>query len=294
TDGSQETGKLTLPSLLGSPAGCSCWATAGGTNEAHTPKSSTMQMNVIRFMLVSLVVNRDFRFSFRDPHTIYASRHSGALFFLRLGPALGAWFRLSQPESRNCSPQRSHPVLSDTSPSPFGSGSISRLPRPQLSRRKRQPGDPVWSRYSTGLKRRGLQPRLVSSDCLLRRLDMAYNPASPYSIIALLVSGELRLPVFTPRLRHPACPPCKVRELPELRGSPVSMTSAIGCTEFSLGTVILGLIAVVVQRFLSAASQSAVAPGCEIPADARLYEMAREFLLSRSPQSFRNPASCRK
>src|ERR1019366_2655867 len=28
------------------------------------------------------------------------------------------------------------------------------------------------------------------------------------------------------------------------------MTSAIGCTEFSLGTVILGLIAVVVQRFL--------------------------------------------
>ena len=38
---------------------------------------------------------------------------------------------------------------------------------------------PVWSRYSTGLKRRGLQPRLVSSDCLLRRLDKAYNPASP-------------------------------------------------------------------------------------------------------------------
>src|ERR1019366_2741028 len=37
----------------------------------------------------------------------------------------------------------------------------------------------VWSRYSTGLKRRGLQPRLVSSDCLLRGLDKAYNPASP-------------------------------------------------------------------------------------------------------------------
>ncbi len=160
------------------------------------------------------------------------------------------------------------------------------------------PGQPrdylVWSRNSTGLKRRGLQPRLVSSDCLLHRLDKANNPASPYSIIALLVSGELRLPVFTPRLRHPACPPCKVRELPELRGSPGGMTSAIGCTEFSLGTVILGLIAVVVQRFLSAASQSAVAPGCEIPTDARLCEMAREFLLSRSPRSFRNPASCRK
>src|ERR1039458_1369991 len=26
---------------------------------------------------------------------------------------------------------------------------------------------PVWSRYSTGLKRRGLQPRVVSCDCLL-------------------------------------------------------------------------------------------------------------------------------
>src|ERR1700692_1189839 len=58
TDGAQETGKVTLPSLLGSPAGCSCWATAGGTNAAHTPTSSTMQMNVIRFMLVSLVANR--------------------------------------------------------------------------------------------------------------------------------------------------------------------------------------------------------------------------------------------
>src|SRR5664279_5671759 len=28
----------------------------------------------------------------------------------------------------------------------------------------------LWSRYSTGLKRRGLQPRLVSSDCRLRAL----------------------------------------------------------------------------------------------------------------------------
>jgi hypothetical protein len=37
----------------------------------------------------------------------------------------------------------------------------------------------VWSRKSTGLKRRGLQPLLVSSDCLLRRLDKAYNPAFP-------------------------------------------------------------------------------------------------------------------
>src|ERR1039458_5631854 len=39
----------------------------------------------------------------------------------------------------------------------------------------------IWSRYSTGLKRRGLQPRRVSSDCLLQRLDKAYNPASPRS-----------------------------------------------------------------------------------------------------------------
>src|ERR1035437_2424063 len=62
---------------------------------------------------------------------------------------------------------------------------------------RRSPGQPrdylVWSRNSTGLKSRGLQPRLVSSDCLLHRLDKANDPASPYSIIALLVSGELRL-----------------------------------------------------------------------------------------------------
>jgi hypothetical protein len=29
----------------------------------------------------------------------------------------------------------------------------------------------------------------------------------------------------------------QVRELPKLRGSPRGMTSAIGCTEFSLGTI---------------------------------------------------------
>jgi hypothetical protein len=38
---------------------------------------------------------------------------------------------------------------------------------------------PVRSRYSIGLKRQRLQPRLVSSDCLLHRLDKAYNPAFP-------------------------------------------------------------------------------------------------------------------
>jgi hypothetical protein len=39
-------------------------------------------------------------------------------------------------------------------------------------------GNPVWSKKSNGLKRRSLQPRLASSDCLLRRLDKAYNSAS--------------------------------------------------------------------------------------------------------------------
>src|ERR1019366_1753264 len=33
------------------------------------------------------------------------------------------------------------------------------------------PVHPVWSKKSNGLERRGLQPRLVSSDCLLPRLD---------------------------------------------------------------------------------------------------------------------------
>ncbi len=34
-----------------------------------------------------------------------------------------------------------------------------------------EPRDLVWSKKSNGLERRGLQPRLVSSDCLLHRLD---------------------------------------------------------------------------------------------------------------------------
>src|SRR5580700_10553978 len=52
TDSSQETGKLTLPSLFGSPAGWSCWAAAGGANAAHPPTSSSAQ-KVSRFMMLS-------------------------------------------------------------------------------------------------------------------------------------------------------------------------------------------------------------------------------------------------
>src|ERR1035438_8440346 len=74
THGPQETGKFAWPSLRGSPAGCSCWATAGGTNAAHTPTSSTMQMNVIRFMLVSLVVDRNFLFGLENDAIVRPSR----------------------------------------------------------------------------------------------------------------------------------------------------------------------------------------------------------------------------
>src|ERR1019366_3529062 len=49
-------------------------------------------------------------------------------YFLWPGPGLGTGSRLCQCESRNCSPRPSHPVLSDTPPSPLGSGSISRPP----------------------------------------------------------------------------------------------------------------------------------------------------------------------
>jgi hypothetical protein len=45
----------------------------------------------------------------------------------------------------------------------------------------------------TGLKRRGLQPRLASSDCLLRRLDKAYNAASRMVKIIKWV-GKANLP----------------------------------------------------------------------------------------------------
>src|ERR1700685_1239446 len=54
TAGLQETGKFTLPSFAGSPAGCSCscWATAGATNVAQTA-ISMMEIKVNRFMRAS-------------------------------------------------------------------------------------------------------------------------------------------------------------------------------------------------------------------------------------------------
>jgi len=42
----------------------------------------------------------------------------------------------------NCWSRPFHPVLSNTPPSPFGCGSISRLPQLRLSHRQRQPGEP--------------------------------------------------------------------------------------------------------------------------------------------------------
>src|SRR6516225_12103112 len=53
TAGSQETGKFTLPSLPGSPAGCSCWATTGAASAAQTPASSSAEINVRRLMFAS-------------------------------------------------------------------------------------------------------------------------------------------------------------------------------------------------------------------------------------------------
>ncbi len=66
-----------------------------------------------------------------------------ALFFVAWVQRLGTGPGLPQRESRNHSPRSCHPVLSDTSPSLGGSGSISQLPQPQLSRRNRQPGYPL-------------------------------------------------------------------------------------------------------------------------------------------------------
>src|SRR5215469_783978 len=64
TEGSQETWKFTLPSFPGSAGGCSCWATAGGTNDAYTPTNSTMGINASRFMMVPLIASRFFRMGF--------------------------------------------------------------------------------------------------------------------------------------------------------------------------------------------------------------------------------------
>src|SRR5215469_5562966 len=56
TDGSQETGKFTLPSFPGSPAGCSCWATVGITNAPYASTNSTMDTKASFFMAASLMV----------------------------------------------------------------------------------------------------------------------------------------------------------------------------------------------------------------------------------------------
>jgi L-lactate dehydrogenase len=54
--------------------------------------------------------------------------------------------------------------------------------------------DPVWSKKSNGLKKRGLQPRLVSSDCLLHRLDKAYNSSFfPYGQKSQTLGSVLNL-----------------------------------------------------------------------------------------------------
>src|ERR1019366_374110 len=87
-------------------------------------------------------INRNFRFSSQQPHTIYPARESRALFFLWLGPGLGT--RVPS------APTRVPKLLTTAFPSGFvrhpslrcWSGSISRLPQPRLSRRKRQPSDP--------------------------------------------------------------------------------------------------------------------------------------------------------
>src|SRR4029077_7995203 len=54
TAASQETGKFTLPSFSGSPAGCSCWATAGivNVNHAHAIKRHGTGGNLIPDLLV--------------------------------------------------------------------------------------------------------------------------------------------------------------------------------------------------------------------------------------------------
>src|SRR5215469_6721895 len=57
TDGSHETEKFTLPSLPGSPAGCSCWARAGGTGATHAPALSSIKTKAGRFMMASLIAS---------------------------------------------------------------------------------------------------------------------------------------------------------------------------------------------------------------------------------------------
>src|SRR5215472_12476389 len=60
TDGSQDTGNMTFPSFVGSPAGCSCWATAGETRDVYTLHRTTRR-DAIRFMLASVIAQQALR-----------------------------------------------------------------------------------------------------------------------------------------------------------------------------------------------------------------------------------------
>src|ERR1035441_4547297 len=84
---------------------------------------------------------RNFRFSSPRPLTIYPFRDSNAQIFSLAEPRARNRVQTMRMRAPNCWSRPSHLVLSDTPPSPLGSGSISRLPRPRLSRRKRQPRD---------------------------------------------------------------------------------------------------------------------------------------------------------
>src|SRR5215470_7684964 len=57
TVGSQEIVNFTLPSLLGSPAGWSCWATAGATKTEQTKATKSVKIKVSRFMLASFAID---------------------------------------------------------------------------------------------------------------------------------------------------------------------------------------------------------------------------------------------
>src|ERR1019366_10070199 len=124
--------------------GCPCTSSTCTTRKPvsaeagrHVPKKRRASSARRRGQLI-----RNFRFSSQQPLTIYPFRDSNAQIFSLAEPRARNRVQTMRMRAPNCWSRPSHLVLSDTPPSPLGSGAISRLPQLRLSRRKRQSGDP--------------------------------------------------------------------------------------------------------------------------------------------------------
>ena len=116
----------------------SCWP-SNTTGTITTARSGRVQRTAAN---APRPFSRNFRFSSQQAHTIYPLSTDSSTIFLFVW-AQGTGKGSVCPNAGPTTVDHGLPIsfCQDSPPSPFGSGSISPLPQPQLSRRKRQPGD---------------------------------------------------------------------------------------------------------------------------------------------------------